>query len=79
MLSYSVYRPLFIVAGCARPIKTSWVTMPWPSFVQFLQMAITECKNGDDDDDDDNDFDGNDDNEDKNDNATINCWQQSGE
>jgi hypothetical protein len=46
MSSYLVYRPLFITAGCARPIQTSWATLPWPSFVKFLQLAIKECKNG---------------------------------
>jgi hypothetical protein len=41
----SSYQPLFVTAGCARPIQTSWATSPWPSFVQLLQLAIKECKN----------------------------------
>ena len=45
MSLYLVYQPLFVAAGCVRPIQTSWVTLLWPSFVQFLRLAIKEHRN----------------------------------
>ncbi len=46
MSSYSVYQPLFVAAACAHPIQKSLATSRWLSFVQFLRLAIKECKNG---------------------------------